>query len=410
MKDNNLDPYYKKTIPFTYEEKKLLFRVSQDLFSSHIIDYGTQRLLRTLSTEGLNRFGKLLDLGCGYGHIGITLKSANPKNEVHMIDIDALALQYSQQNADLNNVTGLKIYGSLGYDNVNDKDFDLIVSNIPAKVGEKALSHIILDARYYLKQTGRVAIVVIDAITKYVTDVLKSNDDVKILFQKSWSGHTIFHYEFISKDKSTKLKGTGFSRGIYDRTESKFSFNKETLSLKTTYNLPEFDTLSFDTKLLLDNLYFIKKDEIHNVMVINPRQGYIPIALSRLKQIEKIILVDRNLQSLEVSRRNLILNGFSRENVLLSHQVGILLKDERHVNSIVGLVPEKQDNKVYEMFISQSAKQLKPDGVIILCSSSNVIFKMGRITHSTKSFSILKNVRSKGKRVIIARIINNNDI
>lgn len=409
MNNCRLDPFYKKTIPFIYEKKKLLFRVSQELFSSHIIDYGTQRLLRTLSTEGLNRFDKALDLGSGYGPIGIALKMVNSKSEVHVVDIDALALEYSRQNADLNKVNGLKIYGSLGYDNVVDSDFDLIVSNIPAKVGERVLSHILLDARHYLKPNGHVAIVVIDVITKYATDVLKSNDDVEILFQKSWPGHTIFHYKFTLGNKPMTSKGTGFSRGIYDRTERKFSFNKDTLLLKTTYNLPEFDTLSFDTRLLLDNLYFIKNHEIHNVIVINPGQGYVSVALSRLKQIEKIILVDRNLQSLEVSRRNLILNGFLKEKIFLSHQVGILLKDKHHVGCIVGVVPEKQGNEVYKMLISQSAKQLNPNGLIIFSSSSNVIFRIGKIIHSTKNFDLLKNVRSKGKRVIIARIKSNND-
>lgn len=407
--DNKLNLFYKKTIPFIYGKKKLLFRVSQELFSSHIIDYGTQRLLRTLSAEGLNKFDKVLDLGCGYGPIGIALKKVSPKSEVHMVDIDALALEYSRQNADLNKVTGLKIYASLGYDSVTDSDFDLIVSNIPAKVGEKVLSHILLDARYYLKPSGYVAIVVIDAITKYVSDVLRSNDETEILFQKSWPGHTIFHYKFTSKDKVVGLKGTGFSRGIYDRTESKFSFNKDTLLLKTIYNLPEFDTLSFDTKLLLDNLHFIKKREIHNIMVINAGQGYIPVALSRLKKIRKIILVDRNLQSLEVSRRNLILNGFSKEKILLSHQVDILLKEGYNFDCIVGVVPEKQNNEVYKMLTSQSAKQLNPNGIIIFSSSSNVLFRIGKIIHSTRSFDLLKNVRSKGKRVIIAGIKSSND-
>jgi 16S rRNA (guanine1207-N2)-methyltransferase len=81
--------YFKKEIPFRYKNQQLLFRVSQDLFSSQIIDYGTQRLLRTLNNEQVH-FNKLLDVGCGYGVIGISLKKTNPSAIVHMIDKDML--------------------------------------------------------------------------------------------------------------------------------------------------------------------------------------------------------------------------------------------------------------------------------------------------------------------------------
>lgn len=398
------DPYYKKSIPFKYEGEDLVFRVSQDLFSSQIVDYGTQRLLRTLSTEKLNRFNKALDLGCGYGPIGIALKKINPKSRVHMVDRDALALEYGRQNAKLNKITGLRIYGSLGYDNVDDRDFDLIISNIPAKAGEQVLSHVLLDARLYLRPNGHMAIVVVDAILKYVSGVLESNKDIEVLFRKSWPGHTVFHYKFSLENITVKPKGTAFSRGVYDRTDNKFLFNKEMLSLKTTYNLPEFDTLSFDTKLLLDNLHFIKKQDICNVIVFNPGQGYIPVALSKLTQIGEIVLVDRNLQSLEVSKRNLILNKYPEDKILLSHQVGILLKDKQSVSCIVGVIPEKQNNEVYEMFISQSTQQLAANGFVIFASSSNVISKLEKIIHSDKSLMILENKRSRGKRVIIARL------
>ena len=143
---NDTDPYYKKQIPLNYQGKNLVFRTSQVLFSSHDIDVGTKHLLRTLTLENSYEFKKALDLGCGYGPIGIALKSISPDSFVHMVDRDALALDYSQQNMQLNNLNDIKIYGSLGYDNIVDTDFDLIVSNIPAKVGEPVLEHMLLDA------------------------------------------------------------------------------------------------------------------------------------------------------------------------------------------------------------------------------------------------------------------------
>lgn len=401
--NNSLDPYYKKTISFKYEGEELTFNVSQELFSSQAIDYGTQRLLRTLSTENINKFNKALDLGCGYGPIGIALKKLNPKSVIHMTDRDALALEYSRQNANLNNNLEVKIYSSLGYDSIDDTDFDLIISNIPAKVGEQVLSHMLLDAEYHLRPNGLVATVVIDAISEYVIDTLKSRDDIEILFQKSWPGHTVLHYKFTTNQKTTKPKGTGFSRGIYDRTVNEFSFNNEVISLKTTYNLPEFDTCSFDTKLLLDSLSFVKKDDIQSVIVINPGQGYIPIAISKLYKIKKIILVDRNLQSLKVSERNLILNNYLKDKLFLSHQVGILLKEEKQVDLIIGIIPKKQSQEIYQTLISQSVQQLRNNGLIMFASSSSVMFKIEKIMRSNRNLTILQKKKALGKKIIIAK-------
>ncbi len=140
---NSIDPYYKKTVPYTFEGNTFAFKVSQDLFSSLEVDHGTQRLLRTFLFEKIDSFTKVLDLGCGYGPIGIVLKKICASAEVHMIDRDALAVEYAKANAQLNGVSeNTFCYGSLGYDNVKDTDFDLIVSNIPAKccINEEIIS------------------------------------------------------------------------------------------------------------------------------------------------------------------------------------------------------------------------------------------------------------------------------
>jgi len=127
--DFGSDPYFKKDVKYQYRGRTLNFRVSQELFSSQDIDVGTKRLLKTLTDEGFENYQKVLDFGCGYGPIAIALKSACPSSEIHGVDKDALALDYANQNAQINNISDIKIYPSLGYDNVLDDDFDLIVSN-----------------------------------------------------------------------------------------------------------------------------------------------------------------------------------------------------------------------------------------------------------------------------------------
>ena len=125
------DVYIKKTLDFYHAGRSLKFNVSQDLFSSHQIDVGTARLLRSLVDAP--PFAKILDLGCGYGPLALTLKALYPESVVHAVDRDALAVDYTRQNAVLNGLAGVEVYGSLGYDDMLERDFDLIISNIPGK-------------------------------------------------------------------------------------------------------------------------------------------------------------------------------------------------------------------------------------------------------------------------------------
>lgn len=405
MTDTSTDLYLKKTILFEIDKNKFSFDVAQDLFSSNVIDFGTQRLLRTLLTSNIGNFDKILDLGCGYGPIGIILKKLNPESVVHMIDIDALALDYSNHNAKLNGVEDIKIYGSLGYENVKSKDFDLIVSNIPAKVGKQALSHMILDARFHLKSDGLVAVVVIDAIVDYVRDILKSNEHVKIIFEKSWPGHTVLHYRFIgnfSNLSDNQLSGVE----VYDRTQNDLIINKHTASVVTTYNLPEFDTLNFETQLLLDNLLHTLQFHPLDVAVFNPGQGYIPVAISKITVLNKLILIDRNLQALEISKRNLLLNNFSLDKISLFHQTGIKLTENDKVDCLIGVVPEKQNDMVYRTIANQLYLDLHPTAISLLVSSSSVISRIEKYIHEANNLTVVLSKKSKGKRVITLKIKN----
>ncbi|MDZ4277535.1 MAG: methyltransferase, partial [Dehalococcoidia bacterium] len=87
------DPYFHKIVPLRHEGGLLRLRVSQALFSSYEVDTGTRFLLRSLA--GIEA-GSVLDLGCGYGPIGLALKQSAPARTVHMVDRDALAVHYAR--------------------------------------------------------------------------------------------------------------------------------------------------------------------------------------------------------------------------------------------------------------------------------------------------------------------------
>jgi len=117
---------------YTFEAKikdiDLKFRTSDGVFSPKGIDKGT---LAMLSAVDFQQTDKVLDLGCGYGVVGILAAKIIGADNVVMTDKDSVAVELSRLNAALNNVEGVKIIQSDGFRNLDDKDFTLILSNPP---------------------------------------------------------------------------------------------------------------------------------------------------------------------------------------------------------------------------------------------------------------------------------------
>jgi 16S rRNA (guanine1207-N2)-methyltransferase len=106
----------------------LQFNTSLKLFSPGQLDKGT---LAMLKHAAFTPSDKVLDLGCGYGAVGIAAaKAVSPANVV-MCDIDPLAVRYARENAELNDVAGIKIIASDGFIGLDDTGFTVILSNPP---------------------------------------------------------------------------------------------------------------------------------------------------------------------------------------------------------------------------------------------------------------------------------------
>ncbi len=94
MDEATLKPYLKKDVAITMAGQRIEFAVSQTLFSSHQVDIGSAHLLKTLPLDLIGDKARILDLGCGYGPLGLTLARLRPGAEVHMVDRDALAVDF----------------------------------------------------------------------------------------------------------------------------------------------------------------------------------------------------------------------------------------------------------------------------------------------------------------------------
>lgn len=184
-----MDSYFKKEIVYPYKGIKFIFDVANTLFSTFAIDHGTDMLIRNMI---LNNPKTILDLGCGYGPIGIILAKTNPEAKVIMVDADLLAIRYTNNNIKKNNVINANAVGSVGMETVIDKNFDLIVSNIPAKIGDEAIAQEFIMTPYaHLNPGGELWIVIVSGLNHLIPRVgAKYNLDMKLI--KKRRGHSLY--------------------------------------------------------------------------------------------------------------------------------------------------------------------------------------------------------------------------
>lgn len=397
--DNSLEKYYKKDVSYRYKGEDLFFKVSQSLFSSQDIDLGTRRLLQAISSESIP-YSKVLDLGCGYGPIGVSLKKVNQSAVIHMVDRDALAIEYSQLNTELNHVE-TSVYASLGYDQVADTDFDLVISNIPAKVGEPILRHMLDDAKYHLEANGLVAIVVIDAITDYVRSTLSSLD-VEILLEKKSPGHSVFIYKFIdSTVNSTAKQRSSYDRDLYFRGTKTFSYRGAHFSMSTAFDLPEFDTLSYETEMVLDEINSIKDKGMKYPLVFNLNQGIIPVAISHFLRPNSLLLYDRDLLALKVTNKNLLANNFEGRKISMHHEIDLSSNTTDIVDCVFGTLDSKEDPLIHVAYLEQAASLLSTGGYLILASGSTPITRIDNFAKKIKVLSKVRRRKTKGKSLVV---------
>lgn len=130
----------------------LVFKTASGVFGKKKVDPGSLLLAEKCVVEG-----RVLDLGCGYGPVGISIAKAFP-NDVVMTDVNRRAVLMARDNAKLNNVEVEVLQGD-GYEKVKGK-FGTILLNPPQSAGKDLCLRLIKDAREYLEKGGSIQIVV----------------------------------------------------------------------------------------------------------------------------------------------------------------------------------------------------------------------------------------------------------
>ncbi len=148
--DNRSLEENRKVHAFRFSGHLLEFTTDNGVFSKTGVDYGTQVILRAAAEEVLK--GRVLDLGCGYGVIGICVKKLFPSCEVVCADINPRAAELAEINCRLNQ-TECSVVVSDGFSGI-EGSFDTVITNPPIRTGKKVIYGMFEDASERLNPGG----------------------------------------------------------------------------------------------------------------------------------------------------------------------------------------------------------------------------------------------------------------
>lgn len=146
-----------RLIKATVLEFSIALATDERLFSPKAVDSGTLAMLAK-ALPYLSHGQKILDLGCGYGVVGITCAHLAGEENIYMLDKDALAVAYAKKNAALNHFAQLKIIQSDGFSQLEETAFDCILCNppyhsdfkIPRLFIEKGFNRLAINGRMFM--------------------------------------------------------------------------------------------------------------------------------------------------------------------------------------------------------------------------------------------------------------------
>ena len=149
--ENPRSPRNERTIRLLYRGRILKLTTSGGVFASEGLDPGTGLLVANLVLRGDER---VLDLGCGWGPIGIAAALSLPTGSVLMTDVNKRAVDLARRNARDAGATNVEVRTGTLYLPAGEERFDVILSNPPYKAGRETVLNILTEAPRHLREGG----------------------------------------------------------------------------------------------------------------------------------------------------------------------------------------------------------------------------------------------------------------
>lgn len=176
-----------KELAVTLRQQSFRFLTDAGVFSKGDVDFGSKLLAESFVMPEVE--GDVLDVGCGYGPIGLSIATSFPDRKIHMVDVNERALMLSAKNAEINGVSNVEIYSSDALNDITGAEFSAILTNPPIRAGKKTVFSF-YDGAFSKLQVGGELWVVIQ--------------------KKQGAPSTIHHLEKIFGNAETIVKKKGY--------------------------------------------------------------------------------------------------------------------------------------------------------------------------------------------------------
>lgn len=134
------------------------FKTDQGVFSKKEVDFGSRFLIEVFEMPILD--GNVLDIGCGYGPIGLSLAKDLPDRLIHMVDVNQRAIGLAKENAKLNGIDNVEIYESDRFTGITETNFAAILTNPPIRAGKRVVHDLLEQSYHHLAPEGEAWVVI----------------------------------------------------------------------------------------------------------------------------------------------------------------------------------------------------------------------------------------------------------
>lgn len=370
-------PEFKTELSASLLGSKFTFQVPHDLFSTQQIDEGTILLLKNLTKTPPSW---VLDMGCGYGALGLPIARLFPQTQIHLVDRDLLAVKWCQINAAQLRLSNTQIYGSLGFRDLQASPekaslkFDWILCNMPARIGEKFIENFLTEGLTHLTENGEIRTVVISDLVPILESIARTQE-LQLETIATGPRHSVLSLKSSpSVFKKPKTESEKISdSGLYLRDEVLFADLKWDRPFDWGGDDPK--RLQYGLPILLETL---PKKPPRSILCFRAGYGILPILMHRHWASAQITVIERDLLASTFLKRNIqkhlaSLNSFTNSfKILESPDLLSAISspsqspESPHYDLIIGEISASAGQAVALSEIHALASVLHPDGHALL--------------------------------------------